>query len=150
MRLIISWFINTIALLLVSKMIPGIFIQDFSAALFGALILAAFNAFLKPILLIITLPINVVMLGLFTFFINAFLFYLASKVVSGFTIAGFWSAFFGAILFGVINFLLNLIMNPVNKINVRFYSSGARTEKPKGRVIDAEIVEEKKEQKQLH
>ena len=149
MRLIISWFINTIALLLVSKIIPGIFIQDISVAIFAAVILAIFNTFLKPILIIITLPINLLTLGLFTFFINGFLFYMASKVVGGFTIMGFWSAFWGAILFGIINFLLNSLMSPASNVKVNFYSSDARPGKKRENVIDAEIVEEKKDQKKL-
>ena len=152
MKLLIGWLINTVALLLVSKIIPGIFISDFWVAAIAAAILVLFNIFLKPFLLIITLPINLLTLGIFTFFINAFLFFLVSKVVSGFEILGFWSAFWGAIIFSVLNYILNIFFNPWKKIKVNFYRSNFRNDQDtpgRGNVIDAEIVEEKKEQGKL-
>ena len=152
MKLLVGWLINTVALLLVSKIIPGISISDFWVAALAAAILVLFNIFLRPLLIIITLPINLLTLGIFTFFINAFLFFLVSKVVGGFEILSFWSAFWGAIIFSGINYLLNAFFNPWKQIKFRFYSSRPvnTPETPdRRRVIDAEIVEEKKEPRQM-
>jgi len=149
-KLLIGWLINTVALMLVSRIIPGIAISDFWVGALAAAILVIFNLFLRPILVIATLPINLLTLGIFTLFINGFLFYLVSKTVSGFVVAGFWSAFWGALLFSVINYLLNAFFNPWKKLKVNFYSSRFQRGPRSGQVIDAEIVEEKREPGKLN
>ena len=74
-----------------------------------ALVLGIINAFLRPLIILITLPMNILTLGTLTLFINGALFYLVSKIVKGFVITGFWSAFWGYILFSIISFLLSLL-----------------------------------------
>lgn len=142
-KFLLSWIINTIALLVVTRIVAGIQVENFAVALIAALVLGLLNIFLKPIIIFITLPLNILSLGIFTFFINGFVLFLASKIVQGFIVAGFWSAFWGALIFSIVNILLNWFLNP--KIHV---SGGIRRPPPpppsRRRVIDAEIVDEDK------
>ena len=90
---------------------PPIFeVSNTATVLVIALVLGIINAFLRPLIILITLPINILTLGVFTFFINGALFYLVSKIVKGFVITGFWTAFWGYILFSIISFLLSLLI----------------------------------------
>jgi putative membrane protein len=109
---LIKWIINAIAILIVTYIIKGIEVASPVVALVAAFVLGIINAFVRPILIIITLPINVLTLGIFTLFINGFLFYLVSKIVKGLVITGFWPAFIGAIIVSVISFLLSLFIVP--------------------------------------
>jgi len=109
-KFLLKWAINSLAILVVAHTVKGIEVSSSSLVIMVALVLGVINAFLRPILIAITLPINVLSLGVFTFFINGFLFYLVSKIVKGFVVTGFWPACFGAILFSVISFLLSLFV----------------------------------------
>lgn len=106
----VRWLINAVTLLVVAHLVPGIEVAGGGAVIVAALVLGLLNALLRPVLLIVTLPINIMTLGIFTFFINAFMLYAVSRIVQGFVVAGFWSAFWGALLFSVVNFLLNLFI----------------------------------------
>jgi putative membrane protein len=108
----VRWLIHGVSLVVVVNIISGIRVDSWQTMAIAALVLGLLNAFLRPILLLFTLPINVLTLGLFTLFINAGLFSLASWLVTGFSVAGFWNAFFGALAFSIISGLLNLIFNP--------------------------------------
>ncbi len=135
-----NWIINTVALLAVARIAAGIHVENIAAALIAALVLGLLNVFLKPILVFVTLPLNILSLGLFTFIINGFVLFLAAKIVRGFSIAGFWSAFWGALIFSVISLLLNW------SFNTRPPGAGRRpppSPPPARRIIDAEIVDEK-------
>ncbi|MCX5782756.1 MAG: phage holin family protein [Elusimicrobia bacterium] len=149
MKLIVSWLVNAIALVIVSKIIPGIYVQDFSVAMFAGLIFILFNVSLKPLILLVTLPLNLLSLGIFTLFINGFLFYLVSKMIGGFFISGFWSAFWGALFFSITNFVLNIFMNPWKKYRVNFYGTKSHQSSRHNNAIDAEIVPEKEKNKKL-
>ncbi len=107
-RFLTKWIINSLAILIVTYIVKGIQVASPLTAIVVALVLGIINAFLRPFIILITLPINIFTLGLFTFFINGFLFYLVSKIVKDFIILGFWSAFFGSLLFSTISFLLSL------------------------------------------
>jgi putative membrane protein len=111
---------NIIALLIVVLIFPGIKVSGIETALWAALMLGALNTFLKPVLMYLTLPLNVFSLGLFTLFINAFLFYLVSKILVGFVIVDFWSAFWGAMSFSIFSAVINFFINPVKSNNVKF------------------------------
>lgn len=106
-RFLFKWLINVLSLVVVVYLLPGIKFDSWQTAVVAGLVLGIVNALLRPILFILTLPINVLTLGLFTFFLNGFLFFLVAKLVRGFSVQGFWWAFFGAILFSVVSFLLN-------------------------------------------
>ena len=118
--LLIKWIINSLAILIVTYIVKGIQVASPLTAIVVALVLGIINAFLRPFIILITLPINIFTLGTFTFFINGFLFYMVSKIVKGFVIAGFWPAFFGSLLFSTISFLLSLLINKEGRIEIRF------------------------------
>ena len=99
MEILINWVVSAMVVFSIAYIMPGIHIVDFTTSLVVALILGIINAFLKPILLILTLPINILSLGLFTFVLNALLILLVSKVVPGFKVDGFlWAFIFGIVL----------------------------------------------------
>lgn len=99
MRILISWIISAMVIFSIAYVMPGVHVVSFTVALVVALVLGIINAFLKPVLLILTLPINILTLGLFTFVINAMLILLVSELVPGFIVDGFlWALFFGIIL----------------------------------------------------
>lgn len=103
MKILLHWLLSALALLAVAYLIPGIEVASFYTALIAALVIGLVNAILRPILLVLTIPINVLTLGLFTLVLNAFLFWLASTIVKGFTVTGFGAAFLGALLFWLIS-----------------------------------------------
>ena len=116
----IKWIINSLAILIVTYIVRGIEVASPVTAIVAAFILGIINAFLRPLIILITLPINIFTFGLFTFFINGFLFYMVSKIIKGFVITGFWPAFFGALLFSIISLFLSILINKEGRIEVRF------------------------------
>ena len=118
--LLIKWIINSLAIIIVTYVVKGIEVASPVAAIVAAFVLGIINAFLRPLIILITLPINIFAFGLFTFFINGFLFYAVSKIVKSFIITGFWPAFFGALLFSAISFLLSLVITKEGRIEIRF------------------------------
>lgn len=108
--MVLRLVINALSLLIVAYLLEGIEVESFVAALVAALVLGVVNAVIRPIVLIFTLPINLLTLGLFTFVVNAFLLYLVSQVVGGFGVAGFWSALLGAVLLSVISMILSRLV----------------------------------------
>jgi len=108
-RLILKWVLNAFALFFVMKLVPGIQIDRFQDLLVGALVLGLLNAFLRPLVLLLTLPVTVVTLGLFTLVINGLMFYLAATMVHGFQVSGFGAAFVAALLFSIFTFILNML-----------------------------------------
>ncbi len=109
MKFLLNWLVATLAILITAYLLPGITINGLSAALVAALVLGLINAFLKPILIIITLPINILTLGLFTLVINALLVMLASVIVPGFEVANFWWALLFSLVLSIVSFILNQI-----------------------------------------
>ncbi|GAC1536660.1 MAG: phage holin family protein [Candidatus Velthaea sp.] len=110
MGFIIRLIVNAVALLLVAYLIPGVHVTGFAGALLAALILGIVNAVLKPILVILSLPLEIVTLGLFTFVINAVLFYLVGHLGVGLAVDGFGSAFIGALVLSVVSFVLSSLV----------------------------------------
>ena len=102
MALVLRWVLNAGALLLVAFLYPGVKVETFFAALIAALVLGLVNAVIRPILVVLTLPVTVLTLGLFIFVINALLFWLVAEILEGFHVAGFWAALFGSILYSII------------------------------------------------
>lgn len=110
MELIIKWLIMTVSVLIAAYVIPGVMVRSFFSALWVALFLGIVNMLLKPILILITLPINILTLGLFTFVINGVIILLASWAVKGFQVSGFWIAVLFSIVLSLINYLMNLLI----------------------------------------
>jgi putative membrane protein len=105
--IITRWLVITVAILISSMFIPGIKVDSLSTAIIAAGLLGIINAFVRPILIILTLPLNILTLGLFSFLINAFLLWLVAYFVEGFAVDGFSSAFFGALVISIVNWLVN-------------------------------------------
>lgn len=106
MSLLLRWLISAVALLGITQVVPGFRVASFGTALVASLILGLVNVIVRPILLILTLPLNILTLGLFTFVINALMLLLAASLVSGFSIAGFWPALLAALILSIVNLLL--------------------------------------------
>ena len=113
MKLLLRWLINAVALILIAYLISGITVSSFYIALMAALILGLVNAVIRPILVILTLPINILTLGLFVLVINALLFWFVSSFVEGFAVDGVWSAFVGALLVSIISWITNFFVKAV-------------------------------------
>ena len=100
----------TASVMIAAYVIPGITVRSFFSALWVALFLGIVNMLLRPFLLLITLPINILTLGLFTFVINGVIILLASSIVKGFQVSGFWIAVLFSIMLSIINYLMNLLI----------------------------------------
>ncbi|MFC1863367.1 phage holin family protein [Thermodesulfobacteriota bacterium] len=114
--IIIRWLILTFAIIVTSYLLGGIQITGFFSALLAAAILGILNAFFRPILIILTLPINILSLGLFTFIINAVLLMMVSGVIAGFNVKGFWYALFGSLLISIVSWLLNSFISDKGRV----------------------------------
>lgn len=111
MQILLRWLLSAVAIIITAKLIPGIQVASFWTAIWLALLLGLINAVIRPILVLITLPINIVTLGLFTFVINGLLVMFASSIIKGFGVGGFLNAVLFSIVFSVISYLLNKFLN---------------------------------------
>lgn len=114
----LRWLTLTGAILMASYLINGIHVQSFMSAVGAAAILGILNAFFRPIALILTLPINILTLGLFTFVINAVMLLMASGVIGGFNVDGFWTALFGSLIISIISWALNTFISEQGRVDV--------------------------------
>lgn len=109
---IVHWVVSALLLVLVDYFVGGIAIANFGYALVAALVLGVLNCLVRPLLIIITLPITILTLGLFLFVVNALVFGLAAALVPGFEIAGFGAALFGALLLTLFNLVASSALHP--------------------------------------
>ena len=107
MKLILTWLLAACALLMVAYLYPGVDVRSFPSALIAAAVIGLFNMLLRPVLVVLTLPVTVVTLGLFLFVINALLFWAAASVLDGFYVAGFWAALLGSVIYSVLMLAVN-------------------------------------------
>jgi putative membrane protein len=112
MSLILMWIVNAIALLLIARFLPGFQVSSFYSAMMVVLILGLLNVTVKPIVVLLTLPVNILTLGLFTFVINALMLSLVSTIVKGFEINTFTTALLAALILWAINFLTQRLLDP--------------------------------------
>lgn len=110
MRLIVLWLLNAVALLAVAYLLPAIHVASLGAAMLAALLLGLVNAVLRPLLLLLTLPVTLLTLGLFIFVINGLMFWLAGSLIEGFSVSGFWPAVLGSLLYSVISWALSSLL----------------------------------------
>lgn len=110
MKILIRWFLLAAALLLVAHLYPGVVVTSFTSALIAALILGLLNTLLRPILVLLTLPVTVLTLGLFLFVINALMFWAAADVLDGFNVTGFTAALIGSLLYSLCGMLIDVVM----------------------------------------
>lgn len=110
MRLLLTWIINAAALFALPFLMTSIRIDSIGTALIGALVLGLINTLIRPVLVLLTLPVTLLTLGLFIFVINGLLFWAMAEMVGGFHVAGFWSAVGGAILYSIISWILSSLL----------------------------------------
>lgn len=109
-KFIASWFVNTLAVAIASCIVPHIRYDRFTDLIIASLVLGILNAFLKPILMLIALPLLVFTLGLFMFVINALLLFLVGSILKGFHVDTFWAAFWGALIISIVSVILNSLI----------------------------------------
>jgi putative membrane protein len=110
MKIIVRWLLLAAALLLVANLYPGVQVASFSSALVAALVLGLLNALLRPVLVLLTLPVTVLTLGLFLFVINALMFYFAASLLAGFHVNGFGAALVGSLLYSLCGLVIDAAM----------------------------------------
>lgn len=106
MKLLLKWLLSAAALLFVAYVYGGVQVQSFSSALIAALVIGLFNAVLRPVLVILTLPVTVVTVGLFLFVINALMFWAAAGVLDGFHVNGFMAALLGSLIYSALGLVI--------------------------------------------
>jgi len=107
MKLITKWLLSAVALLFVAYVYQGVQVPDFTSALIAALVIGLLNMVLRPILVVLTLPVTVLTLGLFLFVINALMFWAASALLSGFHVNGFGAALLGSLIYSVLGLIID-------------------------------------------
>ena len=112
------WFIVAVGVLVASKLVNGISYEDYGSLAVAALLLGIINAFVRPLLLLVTLPLNILTLGLLTLVINGGLFLLVGSVVKGFHVESFWAAFWGAMVVSIMSFLVNGLIGSRERVRV--------------------------------
>lgn len=107
MKILVRWLLLAAALLLVSHLLPGVYVASFGAALSAALVLGLLNTLLRPILVLLTLPVTVLTLGLFLFIINAAMFWVAARILDGFNVTSFGAALIGSLIYSLCGLVID-------------------------------------------
>jgi len=106
MKLLLKWLLSAAALLFVAYVYSGVQVQSFTSALIAAFVIGLFNVVLRPVLVVLTLPVTIVTVGLFLFVINALLFWAAASVLEGFQVSGFGAALLGSLIYSLLGVLI--------------------------------------------
>ena len=109
-KLLVKWGLSAVALMFLAYLLPGIVVKSFGSALLSAAVIALLNSIVRPILIVLTLPVTVVTLGLFLLVINALMFWLAGSMLSGFEVSSFWWALAGAIVYSLLSMVVDMAM----------------------------------------
>lgn len=113
MKIIIRWLLLAAALLLVAHLYAGVVVQNFTSALIAAAVLGLLNTLLRPVLVLLTLPVTLITLGLFLFVINATMFYMAASLLNGLTVTGFGAALVGSLIYSLCGMVIDVAMERV-------------------------------------
>jgi len=113
MKHLAKWLLNAVALLAVSQLYAGVHVQNYSAALVAALVIGLLNTVVRPVLVVLTLPVTVLTLGLFLFVINALMFWWASDLISGFQVLGFQAALVGSLLYSLLGLVIHSALDGI-------------------------------------
>jgi putative membrane protein len=113
MKLISKWLLLAAALLFVAYIYDGVSLNGFQAALVAAFVIGLLNTFVKPLLIILTLPVTVITVGLFLFVINALMFWAAASLLDGFNVTGFTAALIGSVMYSILSYLINTALDSV-------------------------------------
>ena len=108
MKILVRWLLLAAALLLVAHLYPGVTVASFTTALLAAFVLGLFNTLVRPLLVLLTLPVTLITLGLFLFVINALMFWGAASVLDGFNVAGFSAALIGSLLYSLCGMVIDV------------------------------------------
>lgn len=117
---LLKWFVTAVSIFIVANLFHLIYFKDLKVLVLAALVLGILNAFVRPVLMLLTLPINILSLGFFTLIINAFLLYASSRIVPGFEIASFWKAFWAALLISIVNALINFLIHKESNVTIHY------------------------------
>ena len=109
-KLLVKWGLSAVDLMFLAYLLPGIVVKSFGSALLAAAVIALLNSIVRPILIVLTLPVTVVTLGLFLLVINALMFWLAGSMLSGFEVSSFWWALAGAIVYSLLSMVVDMAM----------------------------------------
>jgi putative membrane protein len=121
MKLIVKWLLSATALLAIAQVYSGVEVENFAAALLAAFVIGLFNIFLRPIMIVLTLPVTLLSLGLFLFVINALLFWAAAIVLEGFQVQGFAAALLGSLIYSCLGLVIDSALErlfPQKKANL--------------------------------
>jgi putative membrane protein len=110
LKLIVRWLLLAAALLLVAYLYPGVQVQSFGTAMVAALVLGLLNTVVRPLLVLLTLPVTLVTVGLFLFVINALMFWAAATLLNGFNVSGFWAALVGSLIYSLCGMVIDVAM----------------------------------------
>ncbi len=110
MKILVRWLLLAAALLLVANLYSGVTVESFGSALIAALVLGLFNTLVRPLLVLLTLPVTLLTLGLFLFVINALMFWAAANVLDGFSVTGFAAALIGSLIYSVCGIVIDAAM----------------------------------------
>jgi putative membrane protein len=108
MKILLRWFLLAAALLLVANLYPGVSVTSFSSAMLAALVLGLLNTLIRPLLVLLTLPVTLLTLGLFLFVINALMFWAAASVLDGFNVTGFVAALVGSLIYSLCGMVIDV------------------------------------------
>lgn len=139
-EILLKWVVNTASLFVVMHFFRGIYVDRWQTAVISAVALTMVNSLLKPIILVLTFPLTILSLGLFTLFVNGLMFYAVSKIIPGFTVTSFTDAFWGALIFSMTSMLLNLFVGSGKNTGRRHDSNFIRSKYSD--VIETEVKEE--------
>ncbi len=117
---LLKWLVTAISIFIVANVFDLIYIEDFGVLVLAALLLGMLNVFVRPVLLLLTLPINIISLGLFTLVVNAFLLYAVAGLVPGFEITSFLKALLAAILISLVTAMINVLIHKERKVTVHY------------------------------
>jgi putative membrane protein len=109
-KTLVRWALLAGALLLVAHLYPGVTVTSFTSALIAALVLGLLNTLLRPLLVLLTLPVTVLTLGLFLFVVNALVFWAAASLLSGLAVAGFWAALIGSLIYSLCGMVIDVVI----------------------------------------
>jgi putative membrane protein len=113
MKLIVRWLLLAAALLLVANLYPGVTVSGFGVAMIAALVLGLLNTLVRPLLVLLTLPVTLITLGLFLFVINALMFWAAAKLLDGFEVTGFGAALIGSLIYSACGMVIDIAIERI-------------------------------------
>ena len=116
---VLRWVVNALVLMLIPYVVNGVTVDSFYIALVVAIVLALVNSFLRPVLMVLALPVNILTLGLFTLVINGFCFWFISTFIKGFNVTDFWAAFWAALVYAIIAIIINSITGSAEEASTR-------------------------------